>query len=56
MLNCLATAIPGGERVVSAEEVFQLSYTVTADPAEARSALPLLHVVRREHEDVECIC
>jgi Flp pilus assembly CpaF family ATPase len=24
MLNCLAAAIPGGERVVSAEEVFEL--------------------------------
>jgi pilus assembly protein CpaF len=24
MLNCLAAAIPGGDRVVSAEEVFEL--------------------------------
>lgn len=27
MLNCLAAAIPGGERVVSAEEVFELRFT-----------------------------
>lgn len=27
MLNCLASAIPGGERVVSAEEVFELRFT-----------------------------
>src|ERR1700759_2655659 len=26
MLNCLAAAIPGGERVVSAEEVFELRF------------------------------
>jgi len=26
MLNCLAAAIPGGERVVSAEEVFELKF------------------------------
>ena len=27
MLNCLAAAIPGGERVVSVEEVFELRFT-----------------------------
>ena len=27
MLNCLAAAIPGGERVVSAEEVYELRFT-----------------------------
>ncbi len=27
MLNCLASAIPGGERVVSAEEVYELRFT-----------------------------
>src|SRR4029079_15694441 len=27
MLNCLAAAIPGGERVVSAEEVFELDFS-----------------------------
>jgi Flp pilus assembly CpaF family ATPase len=26
LLNCLAAAIPGGERVVSAEEVFELRF------------------------------
>jgi len=26
MLNCLAAAIPGGDRVVSAEEVFELRF------------------------------
>jgi pilus assembly protein CpaF len=26
MLNCLAAAIPGGERVISAEEVFELRF------------------------------
>lgn len=27
MLNCLAGAIPGGERIVSAEEVFELRFS-----------------------------
>jgi len=27
MLNCLAAAIPGGQRVISAEEVFELSFS-----------------------------
>ena len=27
MLNCLAAAVPGGERVVSAEEVFELRFS-----------------------------
>ncbi|HSV39048.1 MAG TPA: ATPase, T2SS/T4P/T4SS family [Nocardioidaceae bacterium] len=27
MLNCLASAIPGGQRVISAEEVFELSFS-----------------------------
>jgi len=26
MLNCLAAAIPGGDRVISAEEVFELRF------------------------------
>ena len=39
MLNCLAAAIPGGERVVSVEEVFELRFTHpdwvrAADPAD----------------------
>ncbi len=29
MLNCLAAAIPGSERVVSCEEVFELAYGYT---------------------------
>ena len=27
MLNCLAAAIPGGDRIISAEEVFELRFT-----------------------------
>ena len=27
MLNCLAAAIPGGHRIVSAEEVFELTWS-----------------------------
>ena len=26
MLNCLAAAVPGGERVISAEEVYELRF------------------------------
>lgn len=29
LLNCLAAAIPGGERVISAEEVFELQFPHT---------------------------
>ena len=27
MLNCLASAVPGGERIISAEEVFELRFS-----------------------------
>ena len=37
MLNCLAASIPGGDRVISAGEVFELRFNVAATSRSGRT-------------------